>query len=262
MKKLFYASALACLFSSCGGNDTPSGSIMDESKEVQTNNEAAAGTDTTKQEATMAIGLWPSAGLYDNADKGAKWVKSVTFGSTFEVIETKEADDKKEYAKIKLIDGTEGWVSTYVIAQNAYIAVCTSEASLYKAADILALADKKVAFGEFIAVNNEKVGNFIYVQTSKKQKSGYIKSDKYLSTDLTNIEVALLRQRALEKEGPEKIEAIQTILDNKEYEVSVFYQDLKNMIEVVEPSKVEEPVIELDHSEEEMEDAALDISDL
>lgn len=228
MKKLFYALPLlaSLLLVACGGeSEKEKDSIMDGNE--KTEETSADDQNEEKAENLKAINLWPSAGLFEEPGQKKKWKSSVAFGAILEVLETKEADDRT-YAKVKAVNGDEGWVNTYLIAENAYRAAATSEISLYKDADILAIADKKIPFGEIVAVSNEKVGDFVEVVSAKRGMKGYAKADKHLSTSDTDLVVAMLRKNALEKEGEERTKAVMEILNNSDYSESIFYKDLEN----------------------------------
>lgn len=246
----YFCLLVAIIFVSCNDSKPREESIMDES--VETIDSTSAVNKELIEETKVAISLWPKTGLYDKPGKTGKWQRSVKFGSKLEVLELMQGDNGKEYARVKTIDGFEGWIKTYLIAQDAYYAVSTGTPALYNEADIISLADKKLDFGEFVVAKNEKVGDFIYVQTSEKKKKGYLKKEKYLSTEDNDIVVAILRERALAMEGDKKTEAIQEILENEDYKESVFYQDLKNSMEVEANKEIEEMVNDATEQDEEM----------
>ena len=63
-------------------------------------------------EASIAICLWPKVGLRDKPGrKDTKYLTTIYFGETVALLdEKKKAEDDKEYLKVRLSDGSEGWV--------------------------------------------------------------------------------------------------------------------------------------------------------
>lgn len=251
MKKLAYILFASTLIVSC--DDKPE---ENQSSLVQENVEISAEENTEEEVEEVqetAISLWKSAGLYAKAGKSGKdnkWLLSAPFGSKLTILEIKE-ENEKEYAKVKTKEGKEGWINTYLIKTNAHIAVVTNDVRLYKSADILSMSDAKIEKGTIIVVDDEKIESYVGVVTKEKKAKGFLKSDKSLSIELVDLEVAQLRKRALALEGDQQKEAFQEIIDNSEYMKSAFYDEISELlselnepeIEVISPDPVTEEIL-------------------
>jgi hypothetical protein len=82
-------------------------------------------------------------------------------------------DPKIEYAKVKLSDGTEGFVSTWCVVQGAYVAVAHRTAKIYKRPDLLADSNSSFEMLDIVAVDDEK-GSWIRATGENRTKSGWI----------------------------------------------------------------------------------------
>lgn len=242
MKKLIYLILAGSLITSC--DDKPeekTSSLVQEQVEIPTEEINESEGDLVAQE--TAISLWNSAGLYEKAGKSSKenkWKVSVPFGSQLTILEITEVDEK-EYAKVITKEGKEGWISTYLIKTDAHIAVITNNLRLYKSADILSMSDNKIEKGTIVVVDNQKIESYVGVTTKEKKAKGFLKSDKSLSSELVDLEVAQLRKRAFDLEGDKKEEALQEIVDNPEYMKSAFYEEISNVLsELSEPKVIKE----------------------
>lgn len=239
MKKIAYLILAGTLVISCDNKteEKPS-SLVKEQVEIPSEETDESEGEEVEQE--TAISLWNSAGLYEKAGKSSKenkWKVSVPFGSQLTILEITEVD-KKEYAKVSTKEGKEGWISTYLIKTNAHIAVITNNVRLYKSADILSMSDNKIEKGTIVVVDNEKIESYVGVTTKEKKAKGFLKSDKSLSVELVDLEVAQLRKRAFALEGDKKEEALQEIIDNPEYMKSAFYEEVSSALTELTESEV------------------------
>lgn len=214
-------------FFACSEQEKDQSSSLTEEPEKDTTDITAEDHEKV-EEPTQAINLWPKAGLYKGTGKDKKWLTSVTFGSKLKLTGDTSATEKRTYVKVEAPDGTRGWINAYVITPDADIAVLTQKTPLYDNPDILAMSDDKLDFGEFVVVKKEPRGGFYEVQTEEKKKSGWIKGDEVFSTEDKDIEVALLRQRAMKLEGEEREKAINEIVENESYSSSIFYEVLSD----------------------------------
>lgn len=232
-------------------------SLTDEPEEENAVEPADESDKEDKQ--IQAINLWPKTGLYDGSGDDKKWLSSVSFGSKLILTGDSSATNKKTFVHVIAPDGSKGWVNAYVIAPKAEIAVITQTTPLYDNPDILAMSDFKLAFGDFVAVKKEPRGGFYQVQTKEKKHNGWLKGKNVFSSRDVDIEVALLRQRAMELEGDERARAIEEIVENESYSTSVFYEVLSDeLLESTVKQNIDQELTKA--MDEEMEDNSEDSS--
>lgn len=228
MKKslLFLATILSIsLLSSCGESTTGTGDATDSTATTTTE-----GIPTEKQ----AICLWPKVGVREMADPNAAGNNSLAtavFGERVEMLGQTEKVGDKTYIKIKLSDGTEGWVNEYLFAQKAKLAAITKMTSIYERPDQMTLIrDKKAEFGEIVAVMN-KEGDWIQVLGKKKSIKGYILGDDHYVTNEKDLRAAIARDHALDLSGQEKKDYLDLIVRNTDFTGSIFQMDAEAMLD-------------------------------
>ncbi len=222
MKRLSLLFIGALFLASCDETAPESDSLLDgETQESETVVEETVSANP------LAVSLY-TTWLKAELRKDAKANKKVQFGTVLEVLDTASLENK-HYTKVKVVDGTEGWIKTYLIASDAKRAITTKEVSLYKDADILALSDSKIPAGTMVAVENEEVAGYIFVIGAERKVKGYIKGQKGISDSDLNLEVGMLREKALALEGQAKIDAVKAIVANEDYVGSAFYGELQNL---------------------------------
>lgn len=246
MKRLSLLFIGSLFLASCAEEVTDQNSLLDG--EAQEKEEIV---NEPKSDAPQAISLY-TTWLKDELKKDAKANKKVQFGTILEVLDTASLENK-HYTQVKVVDGTEGWIKTYLIAMDSKRAITTKEVSLYKDADILALSDTKIPAGTMVAVEDEEVAGYLYVIGSERRVKGYIKDKKGISTSDLNLEVGMLREKALALEGQSKLDAVKAIVGNEDYMGSAFYGELKAMLPLED---LEEELEEV--SEEEVINEVLD----
>ena len=95
---------------------------------------------TSKKESNEAICIWNNASLRAGPSSGDKWLSSISLGEIVTLLgESKvdSTDNNLEYLKVKLSDGKEGWVSSYLLIPGGKSAALTEKAVIYKRPDLL-----------------------------------------------------------------------------------------------------------------------------
>ena len=256
MKKIIIP-ALICtmLFSSCGDDSTSE--KKDTSLVAKAEENAKEADEKHVEEVTTTeygINLWAKNSIYDLPQKveGRKWLKSISFGRRMEIIGDTTVSKKQSY-KVKLSEGSVGWINAYTIAKNAKIAIVTGTPKVYTDPDPLALSENNLSVGDLIAVYDEKVDKYYEFVTKKKESKGYIKGETSISFEEIDLEAGIVFAQSLAPEAKEdQMKKLEAFIENEEYKSSVFYKKAnKKLSELSVPE-------ELDDSELEDFDAVTD----
>ncbi len=199
----------------------------------------ACGNKTEEQEAvvapvqeTQAICMWDEASLRASPSQQGKWLSAISLGEKVAYLgETAldSSDDNKEYSKVRLSDGKDGWINSYLIIPNAKAAALVQKTSIYKRPDVL--TGTNVEFGpmNMVAVKSEK-DDWIEVVGSQKKKSGWVKNNVVSYKD-EDVAVAILAAKALaEKDPARQKQKLEAVLNNPAFAGSVFISELQNML--------------------------------
>ena len=134
MKRTFFYLIVAYGFFSCGsGSD-------------KTSSTDSASTDGSDSAPLYTICVWDKAAMKETPEEKGKWLTSINLGEKVTSLDESQVDEasakKREYIKIKLMDGKEGWVQKDFFVKNASAAVLTSETDLYSRPELLAKSNK------------------------------------------------------------------------------------------------------------------------
>ncbi|CAL2076014.1 SH3 domain-containing protein [Tenacibaculum sp. 190524A02b] len=230
MKKLFIAiMSVAVLFTSCkeGG-----------SSKKQTNTAESSTTATSVEEAEKtveAICLLDKLSVRETPKAKGKWITSISLGETVVYTGDEVTDDtsKKEYCKVKLTDGKEGWTRKSFLAVNGKVGVMLGDASVYKRPDLLTKTEKKYSVMDIIAVTATQ-GDWMQVKGKRSEgeyiEEGWIKSSNF-SADPVDIATAKFASTAMSKSTmTERIKALQEVITNPDLSSSKFVEVIKNKI--------------------------------
>ncbi|MCB9230481.1 MAG: SH3 domain-containing protein [Bacteroidia bacterium] len=223
----FLLALLGIFLFSCGGNANSSEDQDDYS------------VDMADDSPGSTICLWPEVGLREGAGRTPKYITTVYFGEKVESTGDTaivEGDDRT-YIKVKLSDGTTGWANRYLFAENSRLGAITNLTSVYKRPDLVTNTNKKFDFGEIVAVGKSE-GEWVEVVGKEKSIAGWIKGEDHLTTEGTDVSVAILRSRALAISNPtEKKKALEDLQENSDFRNSIFVADLADLIDELDPMK-------------------------
>jgi len=196
----------------------PKSEKNDDSQSNEVSNTSSM-DESSDEEISNAICLWPKVGLRDQPGrKNAKYLTTIYFGETVQFLNEKEqADDDKEYIKIRLSDGTEGWVYEYLFAIGGKLSVVKNAFEIYKRPDIMTFEGKKLEPMDMIVVSEAEQDGWYEAIGFKKEKKGWIQSIDPLLMDDINIKMGILYWRALEKNGVKKYELLENITKNPNF---------------------------------------------
>jgi SH3-like domain-containing protein len=247
IKKSFLILSLSVFLFNCGnksGESNTSGNL-----------EASAGSSDEAKK-NFSVCVWNKVALRETPEEKGKYLTSVNLAEKLEFLNETEEDEsgskKREYIKVKLMDGKEGWIIKDFVVNNAQPAVFKSSVEIYARPDLLAKTEKAFSKMDVVAVS-ETQGDWCKV-TGKRSggtwiDQGWVKSAD-LSYDEKDLAVSVYTAHALLQSNKEKqAEELQKIVDNKDLEGSVFINDLRDKLAVLNPDpEVNESEIETDSS--------------
>ncbi|MEO1054806.1 MAG: hypothetical protein AAFX87_29505 [Bacteroidota bacterium] len=260
MKNLIYLFIIvssAC-FMSCSGGEKASESTAEEAETEATPEEAEAEGATDE---IAAVSIWENISVKETPVKNGKWITSVAKGESVVFLnETQiDSDDKdREYMKIRLKDGKEGWTRSDFIVANAKAAVFKNDAELYKRPDLLTKADKKFSKMDIVAVKQQQ-GDWLEIAGKRADgkwiDKGWIKQAN-LSYDEVDLAVAKSTIKAMAEDNEEKIlEGLNAVLEDNDLSTSIFISDIQSLVDEMASEEALEEVIDEVVSEENASDS-------
>ncbi|MEJ2543603.1 MAG: SH3 domain-containing protein [Calditrichaceae bacterium] len=204
-------------------------------EEQSAQQEAAPVVEEVKE--IPAVCIWEDASIRADASFKAKWLSKMALGEKVIWLgkeKVDSTDDNRKFYKVRLSDGTEGWVWEHAIATDAKPAIAYKEAPIYRRPDLLTVTDVVLDTMEMVAIVGSD-GDWIEVVGHKSEKKGWIQS-KLVSIKDIDVAVGLLASKALnEKNKDLKKQKLEAIIDNPAFSASIFIEDIKNKIEDLKP---------------------------
>lgn len=195
-------------------------------------------TDVAVEEIeNMAFCTWKEVSVRESPSSKGKWLTSVYLAEKFEYLEETAVDssDKKlpSYYKIKLKDGKEGWIRSDFVALDSRPAAFIQNTPIYKRPDIMTKSDKEFSQMDIVAVIGEQ-DDWLEVRGKPREetwyRTGWVKSDN-LTYDRDDIGVAVFALRAFDqKDENKKQEELEAILENPDFEQSIFINEIYNLL--------------------------------
>ncbi len=206
-----------------------------ESEIVESTQEEVAETIEEKP----AVCIWDNISVRETPTAKGKWLTSISLGESLtslglEAIDS--ADKDRQYIKVRLNDGTEGWSAADFVITEGKIGVFLEETFIYNRPDLLTKSDKMFERLDIIAVmyiqgdwqeviGKRSEGNWI--------DSGWIKKGK-LSFESIDIATAKFLKDALSKDSDEdQLKSLETILENPDLQESAIMLDVKTAISLL-----------------------------
>lgn len=176
------------------------------------------------------VGVRQEPGQREYTSDGEKnYITPITYGEQVEMIDTPYVEiDDREYMKIRLGDGTEGWVWAFLMEPYGRRAVMTDEAELYRRPDFMTLRNDKFLKAQIIVViedpeNPGSYGDWLHVSSFEKEKKGWIRRKNNLTFEQKEVETALFFYRARILKSPEeRRQALGELLSRDSTQTSVF----------------------------------------
>ncbi|HEX3048773.1 MAG TPA: hypothetical protein VHY08_28755 [Bacillota bacterium] len=191
--------------------------------------------------ANQAVCIYDGASIREEANKDGKWLSSLSLGETgtFEgkaVADPK--DPKTEYIKVKLSDGTKGYVNVYCVVLGAYVGVIQEPAKIYKRPDLLSESSKKYDTMDIVAVEEES-GDWVRVTGEGRAKSGWVEKGMIRKTKEDIVTAVMLRKAIKAQKGEMTQEEMEKTVATLAYPNSYF---ALKMLEKYTPATVDEYV--------------------
>ncbi len=248
LKTLLFVSLIAVFTFACGDGKSTDEDDNDEIDEEKI--EVSNAPDNV-----IAVCLWSTVSLRETPGLKGKYKntiylgeKAVYLGET--VTDSTDKKNARDFIKVKLTDGTEGWVQANMMAVDAKPFVLREKTKLYKRPDILSAGKDEFDVMQFVVILEEQ-GEWVKIKGKKRTdgwfKDGWIKMDKLVGNEI-DVTVAILTERALLKENNEKkLEALMEITSNTDFSSSIFINQVQSLVEEYNtPEEPEEEYIEGD----------------
>ncbi|WP_442267186.1 SH3 domain-containing protein [Tenacibaculum sp. ZS6-P6] len=240
MKKIFIAViSISLLVIGC---KTENGTSKSTSVETNNNSETEK-TSSVDDGSGDAICLLDKLSVRETPSGKGKWITSMSLGEKVYFTGEKYIDSvsKKDYFKVKLIDGKEGWSRAPFLAVNGKVGVMVKNASVYKRPDLLTKTENEFSPMDIIAV----IGNQDdWIQVKGKRTTGkYIEEVWVKSNNISDksVDIATAKYASIAMTKPtmtERIKALQEIVENSDFSESIFINLINEKIKDYESKNV------------------------
>ena len=184
--------------------------------------------------ANIAISTWDGHSLRAESTTKGKWLASVSFGEEMTLLGESAKDGKRDYEKVRLLDGKTGWVRADLISKSAKMAAVKSDAQIYKRPSISNITDDMLGSGELIVITQKKEEFSEFVSrngANNKRKKGWVLGSAAITTDEINIAVAVMLGKAKEEKNPiKRKQKLEQIINNSSFSGSDFIADVQAQI--------------------------------
>ncbi|AUC14243.1 hypothetical protein BTO06_03360 [Tenacibaculum sp. SZ-18] len=243
MKKIIVAIiSLSTILVSCGAEGEKSKKTTED--QLNEFNKEEAPVVETEDKSGDAICVLDKLSVRETPNAKGKWVTSMSLGEKvyFTGESTMDSVSKKEYFKIKLIDGKEGWSRATFLAVDSKVGVMLQDANVYKRPDLLTKTDTKYSPMDIVAVVSTQDD---WAQVKGKRAEGkyieevWVKSAN-ISEKQVDIAVAKFAGQAMVQETmSDRIVALKEIVDNSDFAGASFMDLLKQKIQDYESKNKE-----------------------
>ncbi len=199
---------------------------------------AQAESGTVEQKAEVAaVCIWDNLSVRAAADSKSQWLTSISIGESLTLqgeSAVDSADNNREYVKVKLADGKEGWTQKTLLVEGGTAAVFTQAVPIYKRPDLLTKTENTFSEMDIVAIKGVQEG---WVEVTGKRKegkwieTGWVKKES-LSSNNVDIATAKFSRIALEETDTEKRkQALASIVENPDFAGSAFIPRLQGELE-------------------------------
>ena len=201
----------------------------------------AGKVDYSKQGVCILV----DAAIRAEPNKNGKWLSSLAVGETVIIAGNPIKDPKDpntQYIKVKLSDGTEGFVNTWCIVRGAYVAVIQKTVKIYKRPDLLADANMSFEMINIVAIDDEKE-DWLHATGEDRAKSGWIDKTAIRKAKEDIVTAGILRKALRGKEKTMTREALEKIVATLPNPKNYFAIKMLEKYPPVESPKPIEPTV-------------------
>jgi uncharacterized protein YgiM (DUF1202 family) len=223
-------------FSACGGAANSGSDSADGTDQPDDQDDIPDDVDRSN----IALSTWEGHSAKATPGNDGKWVASIAFGEELTLLNETETDEKskKEYEKVKLLDGKEGWVRSDLIAKGGTLAAVGQDAQIYKRPGISNITDDMILTGTVVVLKGKKDDYSEFIarnDAANKRKEGWLLGEKALTTNQEDVSAAVLYSKAMNEKVPAKRqEKLKQVVNN--YPESVFARTSQNALDAATAS--------------------------
>lgn len=214
---------------------------------------------THSETAYSVVCLWDQVPVREEPQKAGKWLSSLNLGETAEDLQENavdEADNNRNYYKIKLSDGTIGWAPDYGLVKGKAAAITTATI-LNRRPDLLTATNAELSILDFVVIT-ETQDDWVEVIGEKKQKKGWISAEN-LTTNREEIAIAVLARKNVFNQNALDYNKLETFLTSTPFTKTAFYEYLLDELESYQQSQRQKSQylhLEEDQDDDEEDDLA------
>lgn len=221
----------------CGGGETEQSTDAAAQKSADSG-QMASSEPAAQKEPVEGLCIYQGAPVRKDPGPDGEYMAGLNVGESLTFLnETEEAErsgDMKEYSKVRLKGGDEGWVRSDMIAADADPAAVLRKTVLHERPTPMASTEKSFRAMDVVAVLDTQDA-WVKVRGVRRGESwwdtGWVKPE-VLTQKKTNVAVAGLWKKAKEKQdSTERREAVERITGNPTFEESVFVDSLNTRLD-------------------------------
>jgi hypothetical protein len=183
--------------------------------------------------------VWDGVPVRETPVKNGKYLSSISLGEVItdlNEMKTDTTDKNREYLKVRLSDGKEGWALTYGLIKNAFVAIVKTDATICKRPDLLTITNTTLKPMDFVAVSSIK-DDWIEITADQKKKTGWIKKDA-ITTSKEDITMSILINKSLAtKDSRSLIDKYKSLINAAPFPNSIFVNLLRKQLETMDSTK-------------------------
>lgn len=215
-KKLLPLLALLVILGSCGSSGN------EPKKEKQTEEIAEVNT---------IVCLWDQVPVREEPQRSGRWLSALNLGETVEDMgesSIDEADNNRNYFKIRLSDGTLGWAPDYGLVKGEAAAIAT-QTMVNRRPDLLTATNVELSPMEFVVIS-ERAGDWVEVIGERKQKRGWIEA-RHVVTDREEVAIAVLARKNVFTNNQLDFTKLESFLESTPFTQTSFFRQLNTQLE-------------------------------
>lgn len=213
---------------------------------VNSNSENTNSNSNSNDKSGDAVCILDKLSIRDTPGRKGKWLASMSIGEQITYTGEKVIDSisKKEYSKVKLIDGKEGWTRSDFVVVGGKVGAMLDEAVVYKRPDLLTKTSKKYSPMDIIAVVTTQ-GEWIKIKGKRRNgkyvEEAWIKSSNISETPVDIATAKYATMALLKGNNADKIKELREITNNSDLSSSKFIPVIIEKINELQQQEALEP---------------------